>query len=280
MNERILTITTVAAVAAAFVAVVLAVVDVFAKTFDIPLGVYLSCILFVLGAHLSYVYARTEDLQRRTSLIERRMAGATVEVFRTRDEWLQRMIELGVNSPFIATLHYSDPPSLLGGRSDEYFRRLKAAICRRTPGIVYRRVATASTPEKVRWLLKHVQELWDCPNFSLAYIDVDHRTTPLLCIEVGQDRGVHYTFSFSTVPTTGTVSAVLVRDDAVGQSALSAFERIWEKSYKLKEGNVVNEQAIQKLAEHYKLLESDEYRAIKEAAVQQQHAADGAMRRR
>ena len=124
MNERLLTITTVAAVAAAVVAVVLAVVDVFAKTFDIPLGVYLSCILFVLAAHLSYVYARTEDLQRRTLLIERRMAGATVEVFRTRDEWLQRIIELGTNSPFIATLHYSDPPSLLGGRSDEYFRRL------------------------------------------------------------------------------------------------------------------------------------------------------------
>jgi len=66
---------------------------------------------------------------------------------------------------------------------------------------------------------------------------------------------------------TGAVSAVLVRDDAFGQSALSAFERIWEKSGKLKEGNAINEQAIQKLAQAYNLLESDEYRAVREAAV-------------
>lgn len=267
MNRKLLGIATVAAILAAVVTAVLGIVDVFARTVDIPPAIYFSCLLLVLGAHLSYVYAQTEVLEHRTSVMERRMTGATVEVFENRDEWLQRMIELGVNSPFVATLHYSDPPALLGGRSDEYFRRLNASVRRRQTAMVYRRVATVSSPEKARWLLRTVRELRDCPNFSLSWIDVDHRTTPLLCMEVGQDSGVHYTFVFSTVPTGGAVSAVLVRDNAVGQAALSAFERIWDKSHKLMEGRAVNAAVIRQLAERFNLLQSDEFKELEQRAV-------------
>jgi hypothetical protein len=216
---------------------------------------------------LTYLYTRTEGVLQLTAMIERRMSGATVEVFSTRDQWLQKMIELGVNSPFVVTLHYSDPPSILGGRSNEYFEKLHEAVRQRPLEIVYRRVATLSSPEKAKWLLRTVHEMCDCANFSLGYVDVDHRQTPLLCLEVGQDRGVYYTFVFSTVPPAGTVSAVLVRDNAVGQAALAAFERIWENSQKLKEGLAINKHGIQELAQKQDILQSEEYRAIENIVV-------------
>ncbi len=264
MSERHLRIAAMVAVVGAFVATVLGFADIIIDRFELPLRVYLSCLLFVLGTLLSYIYTRTEALHRHTSLIERRMSGATVETFHTRDTWLQRMIELGVKSPFVDTLHYSDPPSILGGRSAEYFQRLHRAVSRRAAPMIYRRVATVSNPEKARWLLETVDELRDCQNFSLAFVDLDHQKFPLLCMEVGKDNGVYYTFFFTTVPPTGAVTAVLVRDNAVGEWARAEFERIWGGSHKLKEGAAIHRQTVREFAQLYDILQSKEYRALQD----------------
>jgi len=100
-------------------------------------------------------------------------------------------------------------------------------------------------------------------NFSLAYINVNHSDTPLLCLHLVKRSEELFTFLFHTVPAGGNVYAFLIKSPDVGQVALDYFNGLWERSQKLIEGRKINICAISDLAKRFKLEDSDEYIKIK-----------------
>lgn len=172
------------------------------------------------------------------------------------------MLDLSIGSQMINTQMFSDPPDEIGGQMEKYFKKISAHT-KKNSSLVFRRIATIGGNNKVRWIFKILFEMIGAQNFSLAYINVNHSDTPLLCLHLVKRSDELFTFLFHTVPAGGNVYAFLVNSPDVGQVALDYFNGLWERSQKLIEGRQINIRAITDLAKRYNLEDSDEYIKIK-----------------
>jgi hypothetical protein len=111
-------------------------------------------------------------------LMVEKLGMQSIEIFRTRDELFNRMLELSIDSQMINTQMFSDPPDEIGGQMEKYFKKLSAHT-KKNSSLVFRRIATIGGNNKVRWIFKILFEMIGTQNFSLAYINVNHSDTPV-----------------------------------------------------------------------------------------------------
>ncbi len=264
----------IVAAIAALTLTVLSLLDVVLFTFKIPSEVYWAVIFFSISAFIAFVISKLEALSVSINRIISGLAAPLVEVFTTRDAWLRKLIELETDSSLIGTLHYSEPP--LGSRSQEYFEKSNSLIQKRQRSIIYRRITTVPTADKAKWIFSTIIELADCENFSTSIVDMDHRSTPQVCLHVGIRNNQYYQFIFDTVQLSGKVSAFLLTDHTAGTLAYDTFERIWAKSIKLKEGDLIHKDAITELAKKFNLTNSKEFQSIVNILEEKQpHSHEG-----
>ena len=248
MNSAILRWTTLLAIASAVIIAVLGIISQFYPPVRPHFHWYMSVLLLVVAAHMTYVYTRMEFMGGRLKELERSLGPHVMEVFRTRDELFTRMIEVTVGSQSVSTQMFSDPPGEIGGLMEVYFRKV-GAYTRKNQRTVFRRIATLGDSTKSCWLLEVLAEMYGAQNFSLAYIDLDHRVIPLLCLHLVEREGQIYSFLFHTIPPTGSICAFLVRSNDVGRVLLDYYNGLWERAPKLMEGKQINLAAIQEIAD-------------------------------
>lgn len=263
MSSKILKLTTFIAIASAIVMAVLGIVSQFYPPIQSRIEWYVSILLLIFAAMLTYLYSRIELIENRTDLIVRKLGVQAIEVFRTRDELFSRMTDISIGSQAISTLMFSDPPDVIGGQMENYFKKVGIYI-RKTPTMIFRRISTLGDNRKIKWILEILNEMFETHNFSLAYINIDHKNTPLLCAHIIEKNKEFYTFVFHTVPASGNVCAFLIRNNEVGRVALDYFNGLWEKSPKLMEGKQINMKEVEELAKGFCIEDSKEYVKFKE----------------
>lgn len=263
MNSIILKFSTIIAIIAAVVMALLGIVGQFYPPVKAHIDWYMSTLLIVFAAMLTYLYTRIELLEDRSRVIVDKLGLQAIEVFRTRDELFKRMMNLTISSQMVNTQMFSDPPDEISGQMEKYFNKI-TSYTKKNSSLIFRRIATVGEKNKVKWILKLLSEMIGIHNFSLAYINVNHKTTPLLCLHLVKKDEELFTFIFHTVPAGGNVYAFLIRSPDVGQVALDYFNGLWERAPKLMEGRQINKKAINELAEKYDLVDSKEYNILKD----------------
>lgn len=261
MSSAILKWTTLLAIVSAVVMALLGIVSIFYPPIQTRVEWYLSILLLVLAAMLSYLYGRIELMEKQTSLIVRKL-GLHIETFRNRDDLFRRMRYITVGSQMVSTQMFSDPPTEISTEMEKYFKEV-GSYTKKNPEMIFRRIATLGDSRKVRWLLKLISEMVGIENFSLAYIAIDHTTTPLLCLHIAERDGELFTFIFHTVPASGDICAFLIQSAEVGQVALDYYNGLWAKAPKLIEGRRININSIEELVKRYNLEDSEEYKNLK-----------------
>ena len=74
-------------------------------------------------------------------LMVEKLGMQSIEIFRTRDELFNRMLDLSIGSQMINTQMFSDPPDEIGGEMEKYFKKLSAHT-KKNSSLVFRRIAT------------------------------------------------------------------------------------------------------------------------------------------
>jgi hypothetical protein len=258
MSSLLLKWTTLLAIASAVVMAALGIISQFFPPIQTRIEWYISILLLVVAAMLSYLYGRMEILENRAKLIIDKLGLQTLEVFKTRDEFFNRALEVTIGSQIVNTQMFSDPPIEIGGQMENYFRKV-AAYTRKNPKVIFRRIATLGDARKVKWLMELIFNMVGTQNFSLAYIDIDHTKTPLLCLHIVEKEKEFYTFVFHTVPASGNVCAFLIRSSEIGRVALDYFNALWERSPKLMQGKQINKNVIAELAKRYIIEDSKQF---------------------
>lgn len=258
MNSLILKWTTLLAIISAVLMAGLGIVSQFYTPVETRFEWYMSVLLLVLAGMMSYLYSKIELIENQTKQVVDKIGLKDFEVFRTRDEFFSRMIETTAGSQMVSTQMFSDPPSEIGGQMESYFRKI-GIYTRKNPRMVFRRIITLGDTCKVKWIMTMLDEMAGTQNFSLAYIEVNHKQIPLLCVHIVEKDGELFTSVFHTVPSSGNINAFLIRSREVGQVVLDYYNGLWEKSPKLMEGRNIHKKAIEELAERYGVEHSMEY---------------------
>jgi len=261
MNSLILKWSTLIAILSAIVMAVLGIISQFYPPIHARIEWYMNILLLVFAAMLTYLYDMIESIENRSRLIVNKLGVESIKIFRNREELFSKMREVTIGSQAVCTQMFSDPPTEIGGEMEEYFKKVGDYI-KRNDRVIFKRIATVGNDRKARWIMKLLSEVIGLHNFSLAYIDIDHRKTPLLCVHLVEKDGKFFTFIFHTVPPTGDVYAFLVESSEVGKVVLDYFNGLWERSPKLMEGRQIHEDEIKKLAEQYKIEDSQEYKEL------------------
>lgn len=253
----------------------MALTAIAAALFDVSAGFFkwnvqlsdsykITLLLLAVGALLLFMFQvrdDSKDAKEKIGLILSTVGTQKVRTFSSRDEWLQLMADEAAKADSVSTQHFSEPPSVLGGKSDEYFRRVNSRI-KHNPNHTYRRAASIEGEAKVRWFFETIYDLYESDNFSLGVTSTSHRDLPLNCFEISRIGSSYSTFVFSSVPLTGAISAFLVKDEEAGRVALASFDEMWHYCRKLKEGRFVNWPEIDKLAKEFNLENSQEYKKL------------------
>lgn len=249
-------------------AIAIALIDVAALVFHwnelLSAEHKISILLLSMGALLLFLFQSrddSKDAKDKLELVLSAVGARKIRTFGTRDEWLSVMTENDSKADSVSTQHFSEPPSILGGKSDEYFTRTNARI-KNNPNHVYRRAASTGGAEKVLWFFDTIHDLYECDNFSLAVSAISHRSLPLNCFSISKMGPTYVTFVFSSVPLTGAVSAFMIEDRDIGLIALASFDEMWHRCCKLKEGRSINWPELTKLAEEFELESSEVYRRL------------------
>lgn len=196
MSSSILKWTTFLAIVSAVAMAILGIVSQFYPPIHTRIEWYISILLLVFAAMLTYVYSRIEVVERQTGLIVDKLGAEAIEIFRTRDELFNRMLGVTINSQLVNTLMFSDPPTEIGGQMENYFKKV-GIHTRKNSTMIFRRIATLGDLRKVKWLMELLNEMVGTQNFSLGYIDVDHTRIPLLCLHlVEREKGNSLLLSF------------------------------------------------------------------------------------
>jgi len=263
MSSSILKWTTFIAILSAVVMAALGIISQFYPPIHTRIEWYISILLLVFAAMLTYLYNRIEAIENRSRLIVDKLGLEDIKIFRNREELFSKMIDVTIGSQAVCTQMFSDPPAEISVQMENYFRKV-GAYTKRNPKMVFRRIVTLGNARKVKWIMELLSEMIGLQNFSLAYIDVDHKKTPLLCVHLVEKEGKLFTFIFHTIPATGNVYAFLIESSEVGKVVLDYYNGLWERSPKLMEGRQIYEDAIRKLAKQYGIENSQEYVKLKE----------------
>jgi len=263
MSSLILKWSTLIAILSAIVMALLGIISQFYPPIHTRIEWYMNILLLVFAAMLAYLYDRIESIENRSRLIVDRLGVESIKIFRNKEELFSKMLEVTEGSQEVCTQMFSDPPDDIGGQMVKYFKKVENHI-KKNSKMIFRRIVTLGDSRKVKWIMKLLSEMIGLHNFSLAYINVDHKRTPLLCVHLVEKEGKLFTFIFHTVYASGNVYAFLIESSEVGRVVLDYFNGLWAISPKLMEGRQIHEDEIRKLAEQYGVENSQEYANLKE----------------
>jgi|GEM_PF-2114666 len=117
------------------------------------------------------------------------------------------------------------------------------------PDKTLRRIVLVSNNEMVDWLSNHLEENRDLPNLSLgALVEVPEEYPILnLCLTDIGECILFSPHSYDEQPC-----YIWLSDKRIYQGLLLAFDRLWEKSIKIKRGPKISEQGLSEIKYHVK----------------------------
>jgi hypothetical protein len=233
------------------VAVPMAIMNLFRRVpLALPNDFVIAYLFAILTSFIAYVYGRLEQSlkQRQELLANQRHSG--VEVFRTSEAFLEKLMEITIDAESVSTLNLS-PARGEHVDLDLYFQRVHHSIRSRATGMrSFRSIASSDTRQKIEFLVERTAELAPTGRASFAVFDQHDvgRLPHPLSFHVTVKAGQTYVFMFPPVDLTGHMDSVLIRDERVAQVMLKYFDALWHQSIRLNEGRRVSRRGLDHLS--------------------------------
>jgi len=175
-----------------------------------------------------------------TSITTARVLSGSDELFQTVNSLLKDDSKIDVTS-------FSDiipPKDLTGTEIKKYWKFISLTLSKNNK-FRLRRIAYVPTLEKLKWLENTIQETKNSSNYHLAVLSTK-LSFPLMNMFIIDDR---YSFLFGKHQPDRDPDYIFLDDPKLAKFVLQQYEDLWRASVKLKVGNNVYKENIEKLKE-------------------------------
>jgi hypothetical protein len=166
---------------------------------------------------------------------------------------LKRSIQQAEKTVDLTHIEANPPQSAGIKEKDEYFNAVKKVI--KSKNVRVRRIVTIPNMRKLEWVKGVINEFKDCPNFNVHYTDTDcyNFCVPPLSLQIVDSRDVliiDMTKGYHTA--TEEDVDLWISDEEIAQPYQQYYEQYWKATMKIKEGNMIYPENLQKIEEKIK----------------------------
>jgi len=166
---------------------------------------------------------------------------------------LKRSIQQAEKTVDLTHIEANPPQSAGIKEKDEYFSAVKKVI--KSKNVRVRRIVTIPNMKKLEWVKGLINEFKDCPNFNVHYTDMDcyNFCVPPLSLQIVDSRDVliiDMTKGYHTA--TEEDVDLWISDEEIAQPYQQYYEQYWKTTMKIKEGNMIYLDNLQKIEDKIK----------------------------